>query len=153
MSADRSSLAYPTSFGPPPPYGEPRRRTFVPSILGDMELVTPTSGLAVSLSDAKDQCRIDDTDSDNYLTNVVIPAATRQAEVKCQRQFLTAVYNLPIAGWWCGVLRLPRPPLQAVGSVKYYDSAGTLQTLPGTYYETRKPVDAPGNVAWLPGVS
>ena len=64
-----------------------------------------------------------------------------------------AIFDVPVFCWWNGELKLPRPPLQSVGWVKYYDTAGTLQTLVTTEYLVRTPWQAPGKIERAPGKS
>jgi uncharacterized phiE125 gp8 family phage protein len=151
--SDQISLAYP-GLATPDPYAEPRQGVFVPSILGDLERVTPPSGTVVTLAQVQLQCGREDSDLDALFSDK-IDSATELAEtlIDGHRQFLTAVYNLPLAGWWCGPQRLPRPPVASVGSVKYYSPDGTLTTLASSNYIVRTPWRQPGSIAWAPNVT
>ena len=65
-----------------------------------------------------------------------IDAATKVVEGDSGRQLLTATYDVHwrrFPGAW-GELVLPRVPVASVTSVKYYDAAGTQQTLSALLY-------------------
>jgi hypothetical protein len=51
-----------------------------------------------------------------------------------------------VAEFWCGALKLPRPPLISVSSVKYYDDDEVQQTLSTSLYLVDTPWRAPGTV-------
>lgn len=63
--------------------------------------------------------------------------------------FASVTYDLRLAGWWAGVLQLPRPPLLSVTSVKYVDLNGTEQTYAASNYLVRTPLRTPGYVEWV----
>lgn len=120
-------------------------------IRGPLELVTAPSGPAVDLTRAQTQCRVDAVTHDAELTDL-IGAAVDYAEqnIPGGRQLLQATYDLPLTGWWCRELQLPRPPLVSVASVTYYDTDGTLTTLATTQYLVRTPQRGPGLIHWHP---
>lgn len=128
-----------------------------------IKLVTPPTTEPVTLAEAKAHLRVDVADDDALITNH-ITAARMQAESICRRVFVTTGFELYLdgfpsfnynntitgylpqeqAGW--GALRaynvrfrgrridLPFPTLQAVSSVKYYNTAGPLITLDPSVY-------------------
>lgn len=138
------------------PYQESRQPLWLASLLGPLELVSPPSGLVVSLGLAKQQCRVDpgNTAEDALLTGY-LRAAQRlcEREIAGQRQFLTATYSVPVLAWWGGPLRLPLPPLQSVVAVTYYDTGGNLQTLDPAAYLVRTPLRLPGTIERAPSKS
>lgn len=146
-------MAHQTSGVRPPrhPYLEPRQGRFTSTLLGPLQQVTPPSGTVVSLALAKQHCRIDITDDDNYVT-ALLTAAERYCEqgIAGHRQFLTATYLQPVAGWWHHELRLPRPPLQSVSLITYVDPTGVAQTLATTYYNVRIAWRQPGTIERAP---
>jgi len=139
---------YPRYYGP----FAPRQPVFVPSLLGDLELVTAPATYPVALNDVKSNSRIEIDDDNDLINNFIIPAATEYCERSFDghRQLITATYDLPVAWWWNGEIALPRPPLQSITSVKYYDSAGTLQTLDSGRYLVRTPMKLPGRISRAP---
>jgi uncharacterized phiE125 gp8 family phage protein len=153
MAGEQLALAYATPYGPRPPYLEPRQPGFLPDIFGGLVRVTPPSGTVLSLADLKLHLRIDTTDDDTYLTQLIGEVTElAECEINGHRQFLTATYNLPLRGWWAGVLDVPRPPLQAVNSISYYDTTGTLQIWASTNYLVTTPWRAPGTLEIAPNV-
>lgn len=141
---------YPDPMG----YGGPVQPAFRSSIEGELEMVTPPSGLLVTIEDAKAQVivGVEEGEDDGYF-NRLIEVAQNACEkmITGHRQFLTATYDLPLACWWSGELKLPRPPLQSVTSVKYYDTDGVQQTLDSSYYEVRTPFRSSGKISRAPG--
>lgn len=78
-------------------------------------------------------------EEDYSLVGSMLSAARIECENAIGRQLLTATYSLyldtfPSGG--DGIVKLPRPPLQSVTSVKYRDGTGTWITLvAGTDYD------------------
>ncbi len=88
----------------------------------------------VSLAEAKKQVNEVSGDDDALLSRL-ISTATEQVERDSGRALLTQTWKMirdafPGTCW----VALPRAPLQSVASVKYYDTAGVLQTWPITNY-------------------
>lgn len=64
-----------------------------------------------------------------------IAAATQWVEDYTGRSLMRQTWQMSVSGWWTR-LSLPRAaPLGAVSFVKYYDPAGTLQTLSASAYQ------------------
>lgn len=105
-------------------------------LIGSIEIVAAPTWVAVSLNEARKAARIDHPDEDTYLATL-IDAAQSYVERVTGRQLSQQTIDIRIAGWWDGVLRLPRSPLQSVTSVKYFDTAGTEQTLSSASYIVR----------------
>jgi len=103
---------------------------------------TPPSEAVVSTADAKLFLRIDDTTEDALVAELVL-AATKYAQQAISQQFVTATYvgylnTFPNADF----IEVEYPPLQSIGSVQYYDTAGELQTFSTDDYTvdtTRRP--------------
>lgn len=113
---------------------------------GPLELVTAATVALVSSAEAIAHSRIPDT-TEATLIDAWIAAATRHVQRISGRQLLTATYDLPVSDWWeWDCLKLPKPPLQSVTSVKYYDTTNTLTTLASSNYFVRTPADAPGYI-------
>jgi uncharacterized phiE125 gp8 family phage protein len=135
------------------PYLEPRQPHFHASLLGPLQQLTPPSGLVVTLATAKSHCKVDITDDDAYITGLITAAqAYCEQGISGHRQFLTATYLQPVIGWWHHSLRLPRPPLQSVGSITYVDPTGTTQTLATSQYNVRLAWRQPGTIERVPWV-
>ena len=101
-----------------------------------LKLVTPATGLAVSLEIAKAHLRIAGSNSDDneYVTNL-IRAATKSVEQAIGRSLGSQVYRLTLSDWpESGEIVLPFPPLVSVQSIQYVDTAGVNQTLAANQY-------------------
>jgi hypothetical protein len=144
-----------------------------------LQLITPPASEPVTLTRAKKHCRIDeDLTLEDDLITAFITCAREYAERHTQRQLVTARWRLTMdrfpgrsergrygfigpsdilaGGWSCferHMIRLPRPPVQSIEAVKYYDPDGVLQTLAANEYHadlTREPArlaPAPGDGA------
>jgi len=103
----------------------------------------------MDVQEAKDHLRVTHAREDAYITGLVA-AARGLAEEWTGRGLITQSWQLnldffPRLG--AGGFLLPKPPLQSVTSVKYLDTAGTLQTWTATEYI----VDAPAGPYAMPG--
>jgi uncharacterized phiE125 gp8 family phage protein len=87
----------------------------------------------VPVDDLRNELRLDDNYDDAALTRR-ITAARQTIEAIQNRQLITATWEYTL-DYWDSVIRLPMGPLQIVNSVKYYDAAGTLQTLAASEYQ------------------
>lgn len=99
-----------------------------------LKIITPPQSEPVSLAEAKEHLRIDGTDHDNLLTSL-ISAARRAAEEFCRRAFITQTWKLIFdADEVIDDIEVPRPPLQSVTSIAYYDQGGAQQAFASTNY-------------------
>jgi uncharacterized phiE125 gp8 family phage protein len=74
-------------------------------------------------------------DREDALIYLYMQAAREEVERITRRQLMTATYTLSVDDFpACGVLLMPRAPLQSVVSVGYLDSANVVQTLATTIY-------------------
>jgi len=98
-------------------------------------VVTAPAAYPVSLFEVKNALRIDDdlTDDDGLLYQY-IAQATSEAEEISGRAFVTQTLELSLSAWPGSVIFLPRPPLQSVDHIKYYDTDETLQTFSSDNY-------------------
>lgn len=131
------------------PYQAPLQPLFRASLFGPLVQVTPPSGQPVTLDEIKLHCRIDLPDDDSLLQSIAA-AAMRYVQTESGRQLLTATYLVPVEAWFAGTLKLPKPPLQSVTTVNYYDPGGTLTTLDPTKYLVRTPLLLAGSIERAP---
>jgi uncharacterized phiE125 gp8 family phage protein len=88
-------------------------------------ITTPTE--PVTLDEAKLHLRVDDTDEDALIQGL-ISAARETCEDRTEG-------TVPVTGWrltldtFPDAIKLPRPPIVSVESVRYLDTAGVQQTL------------------------
>lgn len=123
-------------------------------------VVTPPAAEPISLAELKLSAHITHSSEDTYLERVIAAARFRY-ELDTRRQLMEVTYD-----WFlpCFSARtfprgdvivqersfeIPKPPLQSITSIKYYDTAGVEQTLAGTVYAA-KTSSEPGRVYNLP---
>jgi uncharacterized phiE125 gp8 family phage protein len=100
-----------------------------------LDLVTAPVGQVLTIDDMQAFGYIVEPDQFGVVMDC-IATATNVVEGDTGRQLLTATYDVSwrrFPGCW-GELVLPRVPVASVTSVKYYDTAGTLQTLSSSDY-------------------
>lgn len=88
------------------------------------------------LPDAKTHLRRSDDSDQLYITGL-ISLVTGIAQEICGRAFISSTWTayldvFPTDG---GAIELPRPPVQSITSVKYYDEDNALQTLSSAVYQ------------------
>lgn len=94
--------------------------------------VDPTSE-PVTLDEVKLQINVVADDEDALLDSY-IQTAREMVEAYSNRALLAQTYRLKLHEWPGDRIELPRPPLQSVTSIQYYDTADVLQTLSASYY-------------------
>ena len=99
-----------------------------------LKLVTPPSGYAVSLEEAKAQLRADGNEEDQLILHY-ISTATSVAEMITGQKFLTQVWDWFLDEFPCGELTVPMGPVASVDSIKYYDTDNALQTWASANYQ------------------
>lgn len=113
--------------------------------MGALKLVTPPAGEPVSTDELKAHLRVEHS-SDNSLIDGLNKAARLQLEEITNRAFMQQTLLHVLPDWpAAGRIKLPRSPLISVSSVKYYDTAGVLQTLSAAAYVVDA-VNEPGQV-------
>jgi len=92
----------------------------------------------VTLAYAKNHVRVDISDDDTLIGNL-ITAAREYAEIFCARSIVQHTYRADLANF-SDVMELPLGPVQAISSIKYYDTASpsVLQTLSTAVYALHK---------------
>lgn len=98
-------------------------------------LDTAPTDYPVTVDEMKAHSHIDTDASDGEITTF-IAAATGDTETFLRRQLMTATYVLTLDRFpYEDYIDLPRPPLQSVTHIKYYDTSNTQQTLSVSNYE------------------
>lgn len=94
-----------------------------------LALYTAATENPITTADLKAHSHIDTSDDDAQVA-AYIAAATQDTESYLWRQLCTATWVLTLDRFpWSDYIDLPRPPLQSVTHVKYYDLSNTQQTL------------------------
>ena len=116
----------------------------------ERKLIKPSEELAVMLDEARLAARADGTTMDIEISRAV-RALTTEVEHITQRAVVAQEWRLTLE-CFPQEIRLPRPPLLSVISIRYYDVDGVLQTLPPAAYA----VDAdcePARIEPVPGIA
>lgn len=116
-----------------------------------IKVVTPPASEPVVLADAVLHCRIDGTD-ENALVTALIVAAREYCEKYSGRAYITQTIRASFDSWPSFPIRLPRPPLAAVSSIKYYGEDNTEYTLDAANYYADTDSE-PGRIALASGIS
>lgn len=99
-----------------------------------LQLITPPVREPLALDAAKAHLRVDVTD-DDVLIAALITAAREYCEGFQNRAYITQTWQLWLDAWPAGgEIRIPRPPLQSVSSVRYYGADNTEYILEPTDY-------------------
>lgn len=111
--------------------------------------ITPPAIEPVTLEEAKQHLRVDGNEEDSLIA-ALITAARQKAEDYTRRAFITQTWELALDSA-CGVLHLPRPPVQTVETVTVDGEVITPEkyALVGTeYLHVKMPLNAvtPGGV-------
>jgi uncharacterized phiE125 gp8 family phage protein len=102
-----------------------------------LHLVTAPAAEPVALATVKVFLRVDGTDEDSLITSLA-KAAREEGEKLSRRAFITQTWEMIIECWphdWR--LRVYRPPLQSITSVKYFDSDNAEHTFTDYVVDTR----------------
>jgi len=105
-----------------------------------LNLITAPLTEPVSLADIEGQLQLNtgDITSAGQASTVTgyLKTMRGRAESITRRQLVTAVYEMVLESFPInnGPIELPRPPLQSVQSIKYYDTTGTQITLDVALY-------------------
>lgn len=102
--------------------------------MAGIKLITAPTVEPITLTEAKDHCRVDGTDDDTLITSLIV-AAREYVEGYQNRALITQTWELVLDAWPDGdSIELPLPPLQSVTSLKYKDSAGAETAWAATNY-------------------
>jgi len=114
-----------------------------------LKLITPPASEPVSLAEAKAYLRIDTNDEDALISGL-ITAAREYCESFHNRAYITQTWELSFDDFPNMPLKLPRPPLVSVESVKVIDSTGAETTLDPSDYIVDTDSE-PGRIAFTSG--
>ncbi len=106
-----------------------------------LSLVTAPARQPVTLQQAKDHLRVDETVDDSVI-DPLIKTAREHVEAFTHRALITQTWDLFLDAF-SQIILMPKAPLQSVTSIKYLDTAGVQQTLASTEYK----VDVASNAA------
>jgi uncharacterized phiE125 gp8 family phage protein len=99
-----------------------------------LKLITAPTLEPVTLEEAKKHLRIESSDEDVEITGW-IQAAREWCEGYQNRAFITQTWELALDSFPLGTyIKIPKPPLQSVTSVKYYDTDETENTFSADSY-------------------
>lgn len=113
-------------------------------------LLTPAPFAPVSVAELQSHTVVEHNDDDDLLA-IYIDAATAQVQADTGRAIVKQQWQADLE-CFPAVIYLPKPPLLAVESVKYYDTDGTQQTLDPAAYQVSA-VGIVGRLAPAPGLS
>lgn len=110
-------------------------------------LVTAPQAEPITLDEVKAHLRIDGTDEDTFLTALIKATREHCESPGLNRALITQTWELWLDSWpKKDYIPIPRPPLQAINSVKYYGADDTEYTFdPVNYFVDTK--SEPGRVA------
>lgn len=97
-----------------------------------IKVITPPTSEPITLAEAKANLRQVFNDEDDDIGRM-IRAARQMAEERLNRALMPQTLAFA-ADAFCSSLKLPRPPLRQLDSVKYIDTDGAEQTLGETAY-------------------
>lgn len=112
------------------------------------KLQTAPAAEPISIAEAKAHLKIrgSDTTQDGYIENTLIPTARKVAEDFQHRAYITQTWDLYLDAFpACGVIELPRPPLQSVTSIIYTLEDGSTATFSSSSYVVDA-VSEPGRI-------
>jgi uncharacterized phiE125 gp8 family phage protein len=119
-----------------------------------LSLITAPTIEPVKLDEAKKQCELAraDTYHDEHLSRL-ITAARQYVEERTNRALVTQTWDLFLDELpYTDSIWLPKPPLQSVTSLKYYDASGVQQTWSSANYIVSTSRE-PGRIALAYGIS
>jgi uncharacterized phiE125 gp8 family phage protein len=109
-----------------------------------IRVITPPAVEPLTLEEVKADLKVEDSDSDAYLTRA-IKSAREYLENKARRALVTQTQELVLDGFPADEIQLPVGSLQSVESIKYDDENGDEQTLATDQYT----VDNASDPGWI----
>lgn len=98
-----------------------------------LKLITAPAAEPVSTSEAKSHLRVDTTADDTYI-GTLITVARQNVESHLRRALISQTWEVVLDAFPAGVIRLPKPPLASVTSIKYTDDEGNESTYSSANY-------------------
>ena len=98
-----------------------------------LKLITAPAAEPVSTSEAKSHLRVDTTADDTYI-GTLITVARQNVESHLRRALISQTWEVVLDAFPAGVIRLPKPPLASVTSIKYTDDEGVEATYSSANY-------------------
>ena len=114
-----------------------------------LKLITAPAAEPVSTSEAKAHLRVDTTADDTYI-GTLITVARQNVESHLRRSLITQTWEVVLDAFPAGVIRLPKPPLASVTSIKYTDDEGNESTYSSDNYVVDSDTE-PGRVVLKSG--
>lgn len=97
-------------------------------------LVQAPSVEPITLTEAKLHLRVDVADDDAFILSLITAARQWCEGFQC-RAYITQTWQLWLDNWpEGGEIRIPKPPLQSVSSIKYYGADGAEYVMPSADY-------------------
>lgn len=101
---------------------------------GELILSTAPTSEPVTVSEAKAQLRVDISDDDTLISDIISGARQAFEEIN-GRSLFTTTWKLILDGWPSKpYIELPRPPLASVTSIAYVDSDGNTTVWDSSNY-------------------
>lgn len=110
-----------------------------------LKLISGPSSEPVTLAELKAQCRVEHSAEDDLLTAYGI-AARQQCESILERALITQTWARMLDCFPWSEIELGKPPVQAITSITYVDTAGATQTLSSSAYVLDPTGEEPGFV-------
>ena len=114
-----------------------------------LKLITAPAAEPVSASEAKAHLRVDTTADDTYI-GTLITVARQNVESHLRRALISQTWEVVLDAFPAGVIRLPKPPLASVTSIKYTDDDGVEATYSSDNYVVDSDTE-PGRVVLKSG--
>ena len=114
-----------------------------------LKLITAPAAEPVSTSEAKAHLRVDTTADDTYI-GTLITVARQNVESHLRRALISQTWEVVLDAFPAGVIRLPKPPLASVTSIKYTDDEGNESTYSSDNYVVDSDTE-PGRVVLKSG--
>jgi uncharacterized phiE125 gp8 family phage protein len=114
-----------------------------------LKLITAPAAEPVSTSEAKSHLRVDTTADDTYI-GTLITVARQNVESHLRRALISQTWEVVLDAFPAGVIRLPKPPLASVTSIKYTDDEGNESTYSSANYVVDSDTE-PGRVVLKSG--
>lgn len=99
-----------------------------------LRIITPPAIEPVSLAEAKAHLRVEVDEEDALITSLIL-SAREYCESFQNRAYITQTWELWLDAWPAkDYIRIPRPPLQSVESIKYYSPDNTENIMDAADY-------------------